>query len=261
MPEHLTVGTKKLEIIRINAAIKNRPTLVFLHEGLGCALAWKDFPQIISDAVKCPAVVYSRFGYGGSDPDPLPWKINFMHTHAKMILPEVLASAGIDDHILIGHSDGGSIALIYAGLYHPKGLRGMVTLAAHVFCEQLSVDSIFQAKVHYETGALKKGLEKYHGRNTENAFRGWNDVWLNPVFMKWNIEKYLPKIDVPLLALQGEDDQYGTYRQLESIKNSVRNVKTDLIKDCRHAPHREQPAVTSGQITRFIKDLTLSGRF
>ena len=175
-----------------------------------------------------------------------------MHKEGLHILPAVIHTAKIKDHILIGHSDGGSIGIIYAGSPHAKGLKGLITEAAHIFCEELSVKSISQAKINYERHDLRQKLEKYHGENTENAFRGWNDVWLDPNFIHWNIEKYLPGINVPMLAIQGREDQYGTLKQIESIKGSVKNVIPYIIADCQHSPHFEQPEKVLDIMARFI---------
>ncbi len=257
MTQFLTIDATKIEIQWHNKEIQNRPWLIFLHEGLGCTAMWKDYPKRLARATGCPALVFSRPGYGKSDPCPLPWKTSFMHTQAKEILPKVLKAANIDQYILIGHSDGGSIGIIFAGSPPAKGLKAVITEAAHVFCEKLSVDSIARAKINYEQGDLKKGLEKYHGKNTDNAFYGWNDVWLNPKFMQWNIEKHLKQIKVPMLALQGKDDQYGTSKQLASIKKRVVKVSTHLMDDCCHTPHFEQPQCTLDLMADFIKKLTI----
>ncbi|WP_457552453.1 alpha/beta fold hydrolase [Desulfobacula sp.] len=255
MIEFLKLGKKKIEILWHKQGEKNHPTLIFLHEGLGCTKMWKDFPEKLSQKTGCPALVFSRFGYGRSDPAPLPWKINFMHKQALHILPDIIKKTGIKTYILIGHSDGGSIGLIFSGSPIAKelnGLKGLITEATHVFCEQITVNCIKQAKINYDTRNLKQGLEKYHGKNTDNAFRGWNDVWLNPNFMNWNIEKYLGKIKIPMIAIQGKDDQYGTVKQLESIKRNVKQVQAFLIDECRHSPHLEKPEIVLKIMTRFI---------
>ncbi|MCK5163858.1 MAG: alpha/beta hydrolase [Desulfobacula sp.] len=255
MTDFLKLDSKKIEIQWYLKGNKNRPVLIFLHEGLGCTRMWKDFPRMLSKNTGCPALVFSRLGYGNSDPCPLPWKINFMHKEALKLLPKIISQAQIKEYILIGHSDGGSIGIIYSGSrYAPElnGLKGLITLAAHVFCEQITVDCIRQAKINYEQHNLRQQLEKYHGENTKNAFRGWNDVWLNPNFINWNIEKYLSNIKVPMLAIQGKNDQYGTIKQIESIKTRVKHVKTCLIEECRHSPHLDQPEQALNIMTQFI---------
>ncbi|MCP4671843.1 MAG: alpha/beta hydrolase [Desulfobacula sp.] len=261
MTRFLQLGSQKIEIQWHQNVPNNQnghrdlPALIFLHEGLGCTSLWKDFPVKLSQKTGCPALVFSRYGYGKSDPCPLPWKINFMHKQALKTLPEIIAQAKIRQYILIGHSDGGSIGVIFSGSptsQQPKGLRGLITEAAHVFCEKITVDCIKQAKINYEYHNLKSKLEKYHGQNTDNAFYGWNDVWLNPKFMHWNIEKYLNKIKVPMLAIQGKDDQYGTKKQIASIKQHVNNIKTHLINNCRHSPHNDQPEIVLDLMAKFI---------
>jgi len=253
--QFLRIGPQQIEVQWYKKGEKGFPTLVFLHEGLGCAKMWKDFPYLLSKRTGCPALVYSRFGYGASDPSPIPWKVNFMHQQGLKILPDIINTAKIKDHILIGHSDGGSIGIIYAGSPHAGQLKGLITEAAHVFCENITVESIYQAKLNYEHHDLRPRLEKYHGKNTENAFRGWNDVWLNPHFVRWNIEKYLPRIKVPMLALQGNKDQYGTMKQMESIKSRVNHVISHIIEGCRPSPHSEQPKNVLDIMTGFIDDI------
>ncbi len=258
LAEFLKIEHKKIEIQHHAGEKKDLPCLVFLHEGLGCAGMWKNFPGLLSQRTGCPALVFSRFGYGGSDPSPLPWKLNFMHDQALRTLPDILGQAQIKDHILIGHSDGGSISIIYAGspsAPQKKRLKGVITMAAHVFCEPITVSCIRQAKINYETQGLKQGLEKYHGKNTDNAFYGWNDIWLNPRFIHWNIEKYLGRIRVPMLALQGRDDQYGTLRQIAAIRSRVREIQTHIIDDCRHSPHLEQPEKVLDIMTAFVREI------
>lgn len=256
MTDYLRVDHHRLEIDWHGPGPDKAPTLVFLHEGLGCVALWRDFPAKLAAATGCGALVYSRLGYGKSDPCELPRPIRFMHTEGLEGLPRVIAAAGIKACILIGHSDGGSIAIVYAGGTPALPLRGVITEAAHVFCEQVSVDSIESAKKQYENHDLRQKLFKYHGANTDCAFRGWNDVWLHPDFMAWNIEEYLPGIKVPMLAIQGEDDQYGTPAQIEAIRLKTSPLtKTVLLADCQHAPHVEQEQATLEIMRRFIQKL------
>lgn len=232
------------------------PTLVFLHEGLGSARMWRDFPQKLSDATGCGAFVYSRAGYGSSEPKPLPWPVRYMHDEA-VVLKSVLHDNGIRDAILVGHSDGASIAIIAGsdGL-QPVELRGMILEAPHVFAEPGGLASIASMKKAYETTDLREKLARYHGTNVDNAFRGWNDVWLHPDFVRWNIEEFLPNIDVPLLLVQGEDDEYGTWKQIEAIERQVRGrVETLRVPHCGHSPHRDQPELVLEATTRFVREL------
>jgi len=219
---------------------------------------WKDFPEKLARAIDCPFLIFSRPGYGKSDPCPLPWKINFMHTHALKFLPAIINETGIRNYILAGHSDGGSIAVIFAGKTADTGLMGIITEAAHVFCESVTIESIRQAKKAYEHNRLKKALEKYHGKNTDNAFKGWNNAWLNPGFIHWNIEKYLKKIRVPMLALQGRNDEYGTLAQLDSIRKNTVHAKTMVLDACGHAPHAQQPEKTLNIMAEFIESLIMN---
>lgn len=193
----------QIEYLRQDKGLPDHPVLVFLHEGLGTADSWKSVPKELGCRTRCRVFCYTRLGYGRSSGLELPRKINYLHSEALKILPQVLAAAGIDRYILVGHSDGGSIALIYGGGLRPDGLKGIITLAAHLFCEPITVQGLRQARDWYVKGDLKAKLERVHGANTEAAFWGWNDTWLAPRFMHWNIEKYLPLIPVPVLGLQG----------------------------------------------------------
>tara|TARA_E500000305_G_C4029841_1_gene244455 strand:+ start:37721 stop:38533 length:813 start_codon:yes stop_codon:yes gene_type:complete len=230
------------------------PTLVLLHEGLGCVATWRDFPVRLAAETGYPVFVYSRQGYGQSDACELPRPLSYMHDEGKRVLPEVLRAAGIDDFVLVGHSDGGSIALVYAGEYpQVSGLRAVITMAAHVFCEDITVASIEGARSAYEQGKLD-GLRKYHGANTDTAFWGWNRAWLDPLFMSWNIEEFLPSIAVPLLVIQGREDKYGTLAQVDAIAAQARGpVATCLLENCDHWPHKEQPALTLSAIGEFLE--------
>ena len=254
--DFLTVNGARLEIARINPQATTKTTLVFLHEGLGSTFMWRDFPAKLTAVTGCKAFVFSRLGYGESDSCPLPRPIRFMHDEGLTVLPEVLKAARIDDYILIGHSDGGSIALIHAGDLPTKGLRGVVTEAAHVFCEELTVQSIRKAKTDFLTGDLRKQLEKYHSANTDTAFWGWNDVWLHPDFIHWNIEDYLPHIQVPILAIQGEDDNYGTKAQIEAIvQQAGGGTETVMLSACGHAPHCDREKAVLAAMNGFIRGL------
>jgi len=253
---HLAEMGTRLEAAWLGPPPEAAPTLVFLHEGLGCVELWRDFPARLAEATGCGALLYSRQGYGHSDPCPLPRPIRFMHHEALAVLPEVLAATGIRDHILIGHSDGGSIALIHAGSPPRPGLLGLVTLAAHVFCEDISRRSIAVARDNYLQGDLKSRLKAYHGENTDCAFWGWNEAWLNPAFIDWNIEEFLPAISKPLLVIQGEDDPYGTTAQVAAIERQTAGpVRLAMIAACGHAPHLQHKAEIVGKAAMFIKGL------
>ena len=229
-------------------------TLVFLHEGLGCVAMWKDFPRQVAKATGCRVLAYSRAGYGGSDPCALPRPFSFMHDEGLRVLPKVLAAAEISKAILIGHSDGASISLINAGGLVDDRIQGLILMAPHVYVEELTLASICAAKTAYETTDLRKRLALYHGDNVDCAFLGWNQAWLNPEFSDWNLEAYLPKIEVPVLLIQGEQDQYGTTRQLEKITKQLPQF-TDvvLLQDCGHSPFRDRPGETLQSIVDFIQ--------
>lgn len=254
MTRFLTVAGARYEIRRHRCGSPGRPVLVFLHEGLGCVRMWKTFPQQLAEQAGCDAFMFSRSGYGASDPEPLPWKLNFMHTQALNKLPDILSAAGIETYILIGHSDGGSIALIHAGSRQAgPGLTAVITEAAHVFCEPVTLASIRAARTAYESGRLREKLARYHGDNTDNAFWGWNRAWLHPTFAHWDIQKFLPRIRVPVLALQGENDPYGTPAQLTAIQEKSAHADTRLIPGCGHAPHIEQPDRVLADMGSFIR--------
>ena len=233
------------------AAEEGRPTLVFLHEGLGSIRQWRDFPLQVVKATGCRALLYSRYGYGQSDvlrEDKAG--VQFMHREALEALPELLATLGVERPVLVGHSDGASIALIHAGAGHP--VRALALMAPHVFVEPICVESIRKANDSFASSGLAQGLAKYH-RDPAKTFHLWSDAWLDPAFLHWNIEEYLPRIACPVLAIQGEDDQYGTMEQLERLRRGVRGP-CELVKlaACGHAPFRDQPEATLAALTRFI---------
>lgn len=232
-------------------------TLVFLHEGLGSISLWKDFPAQVAQASGCPTVVYSRYGYGWSDPFEVPFAVDYMHREALETLPGLLAALASDRPVLVGHSDGASIALIYAG--SRDGLAGLVALAPHVFVEDISVKSIAEAKVAYETTDLPERLARHHA-DARRTFYRWNDIWLQPDFRRWNIEAFLPAIRCPVLAVQGADDEYGTMAQVEAIRRQVPG-RCEIVElaACGHSPHRDQPDATLAAIVRFVAGLSNGG--
>lgn len=230
------------------------PTLVLLHEGLGSIGQWRDFPRRVAQTTGCAVLVYARYGYGQSDvlaEERVP--VGFMHHEALKSLPEVLATFGIADAVLVGHSDGASIALIHAGSGYP--VRGVVAMAPHVFVEDICIASIVAAREAFEGTDLPERLGKYH-RDPRKTFFLWNDVWLDPEFRRWNIEEYLPGITCPVLAIQGEDDEYGTMAQLDAIERQVKGP-CELLKlpRCGHSPQRDQPEIVLAALTRFVRKL------
>ena len=252
---HLVAAGRRLEYAWHGPGPDAAPTLVFLHEGLGSLSAWRDFPARLAAATGCGALVYSRAGYGGSDPVPLPRPLRFMHEEALLSLPEVLRAAAVRDAVLVGHSDGASIALIHAGAGASTVVRALALEAPHVFVEDLTVRSIATAAESFTTGGLRRKLERHHGANVEVAFWGWNRAWLDPGFRSWNIEEYLPGVRVPVLAVQGAQDEYGTLRQLDAIEaGCAAPVQRLVLEGCGHAPHRDQPARTLAAMAEFVKD-------
>ncbi len=228
--------------------------MVLLHEGLGCIDLWRDVPERLAAMTEWGVFAYSRFGYGQSDPAPLPWPMTYMHDEALTVLPRVLDAAGIERAVLVGHSDGGSIAAIHAGATRDPRLLGVVTLAAHFFVEPMNLAAIERISATYATGDLRARLGRYH-RDVDNAFHGWSGAWLDPAFRAFDICAYLSRIAVPILALQGEDDPYGTEAQLRAVHDHVRvAAETRLIPGARHAPHLEAQMPTLSAITSFILD-------
>ena len=251
--DHLLVHGNKLEATWFGPLPEEAPTLIFLHEGLGCTAMWRDFPARLGKATGCGVLVYSRLGYGNSDPCDLPRPLNYMQNEGLHTLPEVIRATGIRECVLIGHSDGGSIAIVYAGGTPALPLRGLITEAAHVFCEETCVRSIREAGENYLHMDLSEKLKKYHGLNSDIAFWGWNKAWLDPDFMNWNIEEFLPGIRVPLLAIQGKEDQYGTPAQIKAIESRAGGgVEVLMIDRCRHSPHLEQEEIVFEAMKRFI---------
>jgi pimeloyl-ACP methyl ester carboxylesterase len=323
---HIEGGT--LETAWWGPAPSEAPTLVLLHEGLGSVSLWRDIPSRLAAATNCGVFAYSRFGYGNSDTTPLPRPMTYLQDEARNILPQVLQAAGIEQAVLIGHSDGGSIAAVYAGSLHTRSvaltswpktlassqrvsppntpassqyvsppntpasgqyvsplntpvsiqhaswpglarppttssepaptqpiLLGLITIAAHFIVEDLNIVSIREIKAEYETGKLRERLTRYH-RDVDTAFRGWNDAWLDPRFQHFDITAYLPQIQVPILALQGADDPYGSDVQLRVMAENVQvPITTQLIPNAKHAPHLEATDATLAAITTFIAAL------
>jgi pimeloyl-ACP methyl ester carboxylesterase len=249
----VTCAGHALEYEWLDAAEAGRPTLVFLHEGLGSIRQWRDFPLQVVKATGCRALLYSRYGYGQSDVlQEARAGVRFMHREALEALPALLEALRVERPVLVGHSDGASIALIHAGAGH--AVRAVAVMAPHVFVEPVCVQSIRKARDGFATSGLAQRLAKYH-RDPAKTFHLWADAWLDPDFLAWNIEATLPRIECPVLALQGEDDEYGTMEQLERIRRGVRGP-CELVKlaACGHAPFRDQPQATLAALTRFLHE-------
>jgi pimeloyl-ACP methyl ester carboxylesterase len=252
-PIWLGIGAVRLEGRCWGPPPSVAPTIVLLHEGLGSVSLWRNFPEALAQATGWGVFAYSRRGYGQSDPADLPRPIDYMTREAVDVLPVVLDRIGFRRGILVGHSDGASIAAIHAGTYADRRVRGIVLMAPHFFTEPEGLASIAAAKVTFEVTDLKDRMARHH-RDPDNAFRGWNDAWLNPDFAAWNIEDSIPGIACPVLAIQGVDDQYGTMAQIDVLERTLTAPFTRLdLADCRHAPHLEQREKTLDAIVSFAK--------
>lgn len=233
------------------------PAIVLLHEGLGSVTAWRSFPADLATRTGWRVFAYSRAGYGASDPVALPRPTRFMHDEAIDELPHVLDALGLARPVILGHSDGGSIALLFAA-HHPARTRAVIAEAPHVFVEDVSVASIARMKAAYDTTDLRTRLARFHRDNVDVAFRGWNDVWLSPDFRSWNIEAELPRITCPLLVIQGEDDEYGTLAQVDAVASQAGGpTRTVILPSCGHAPHHHQRRPVLDEVDRFLRALPI----
>lgn len=248
----LSIGPHSLEYRMIGPRPDKAPTLVLLHEGLGCVGLWGDFPEKLTQATGCGVFVYSRAGYGQSSPVTLPRPLTYMHDEAREILPKLLDAIGFQRGLLIGHSDGASIAAIYAGTHQDHRVGGLVLIAPHFFTEDMGIAAIVEAKKAYETTDLRQKLARWH-KDPDSAFKGWNGAWLDPGFRNWDITEPLAYIRVPLLIVQGEDDQYGTVAQIEAAERECYcPVEIALLPGARHSPQRETPEATLKTISDFV---------
>src|ERR1700716_2699438 len=247
----LRIGASDLEYRMIGPAPDDAPTIVMLHEGLGCAALWGDFPDRLAAATGAGVLVYSRAGYGASTTVALPRPLDYMHVEALDVLPKLLDKIGLRRGLLLGHSDGASIAAIYAGGVQDHRVRAVAMIAPHFVVEDISVTSIAEIKTAYETTGLKTKLARWH-RDVDNAFYGWNGAWLDPKFRGWDISEYLAYIRVPVAILQGANDQYGTIRQIEIAREECYcPVDVTEIPGAGHQPHREAPGATLNAISEF----------
>jgi pimeloyl-ACP methyl ester carboxylesterase len=251
----ITVGGKRLESRCWGAAPEAAPTLVLLHEGLGSTGLWKDFPDKLASSSGYGVFAYSRAGYGKSDAAELPRPLDYMTREAVDVLPRVLEAIGFRRGVLLGHSDGASIAALYAGSVEDFHVRGLCLMSPHFFTEPEGLASIADAKVQYETGDLRERLARHHA-DADNAFRGWNDAWLDPRFKSWNIEEAIAYIRVPVLAIQGRGDQYGTLAQIDALRSGLYSpLDVEILEDCKHSPHLEKPDETLAAIIDFLARL------
>jgi len=247
-------GTASLEYRWIGNAGSTRPVVVFLHEGLGSISMWRDFPERFCNEHGLRGLVFSRYGYGQSTPRPLdaPLPLSYLHEQAYEALPAFLAALDVQQPWLFGHSDGGSIALLYASRF-ADAVSGTVVMAPHIFVEDITIEGIEKAREASETTDLLSRLARHH-RDAGSVFLGWNDVWLNPAFREWNIEAELGKIRCPILAIQGEGDEYGTLAQIQGIERQAPNARALAIADCGHSPHRDQPDAVSRAAGQFMEE-------
>ncbi len=249
----------RIEVVRIAPERVGAPLIVFLHEGLGSVAMWKDFPQRLCEAGGFRGLVFSRPGYGRSTPrdGDEKWELDFMHRQAQEVLPRLLRALGINEPIwLFGHSDGGSIALLFAA-HSPEQVAGLVVAAPHILVEDKTVQAIEQARAAYETTDLPQRLGRYHD-SADSAFLGWSRIWLHQSFRHWNIEAELTGIDCPVLAMQGVDDEYGTLQQIRGIKRRLPQTELLELADCGHSPHRDQPEQAILATVSFINKRRLS---
>ena len=233
-----------------------QPTIVMLHEGLGSLALWKDVPQAVAERTGSTVVAYSRYGHGASEPLAAAQDVDYMHREAQRTLPALLEDLGIERPVLLGHSDGASIAVIFAGTY-PDAASGLILEAPHVFVEDCSIESIAKAKAAFATTDLERRLARYH-TDPARTFRGWNDIWLDPRFRAWNIEEFLGRVRVPVLVIQGTGDEYGTAAQPAAIAAAT-GARVLLLERCGHSPHRDRPGVTLRTIEAFVAEIRKMG--
>jgi pimeloyl-ACP methyl ester carboxylesterase len=253
MRDTVEIAGHRIEVERLAGAAPERATLVFLHEGLGSIAGWRIFPRDVVAATGHPALVFSRRGYGQSEPRPAPWPLDFMHDEARRVLPALLEREGIEDAVLVGHSDGASIALIHAGDIKER-VRAVVTLAPHVFVEDVCVRSIAALRDAYldPKTKLRERLARHHA-DVDGAFHGWSGVWLDPEFREWDLRRIVSHIEVPVLVIQGDDDEYGTERQVRAVYEGVPGAASNvMLPRCGHAPHRDQPEQCLFWIERWL---------
>ena len=248
----LSIGTQRLEYRMIGPRPDAAPTLVLLHEGLGCVGLWGDFPDKLQAATGYGVFVYSRAGYGQSSPVTLPRLLTYMHDEARETLPRLLDAIGFQRGLLVGHSDGASIAAIYAGSHQDHRIGGIVLMAPHFFVEDVTIASIAEFRKAYDTTDLRARMSRWHADFDATA-HGWSDVWLKGDFRKWDLTEFLAYIRVPLLIVQGEDDHYGTVKQIEAAEQECYcPVEVALLPGAKHSPQREAPEATLKAISEFV---------
>jgi pimeloyl-ACP methyl ester carboxylesterase len=252
MKQTFVVDGRRIEAAWHGPGPEAAPTLVLLHEGLGCVAMWRDFPRKLAARTGCGVLAYSRPGYGESDPVRLPRPVTYMRDEANHVLPAVLDQADIRKAILVGHSDGATIATIYAGGRQDFRVRGLALMAPHFFVEDIAIRSIVAARTAYESGTLRARLQRYH-RHVDVAFYGWNDAWLDPAFRRFRIDDAVAHIRVPILIVQGADDEYGTDAQGRFAEEEAYcPVEVVTLESCGHSPHIDAPSATLEAIAAFV---------
>ena len=252
--KHVIVDGLQLEYRDVPATADGRSTLLLLHEGLGCVAMWRDFPDKLAAVTGQRVVVWSRAGYGGSQADPRARTPDYMHSEAQVALPELLAALNIERPILIGHSDGGSITLIFAATF-PEVPLGIAVLAPHEFVEETALAGIRAAGSAWETTDLPRKMARYHRDRAPQVFADWHDTWLSPAFRDWSIEDCLANIRCPVLAIQGEDDKYATMRQVDLIAEKLPAAQVVKLAKCGHSPQRDQETAVLAALAGFIRRL------
>lgn len=251
----IRAGGRSLEVAMWGPAPDAAPTVVMLHEGLGCVALWRDVPRLIAQATGWGVLAFSRAGYGQSDPADLPLPLDYMTREAVDVLPQVLDAIGFRRGVLLGHSDGATIAAIYAGSVEDFRVRGLILIAPHFFTEEPGLAEIARARVAFESSDLRGRMAKYH-RDPDNAFLGWNEAWLDPGFRAWNVADVIDYWRIPALVIQGREDPYGTLAQVDEVRDrSYAPVDVEILEACGHAPHLERPEPTLGAIAEFVARL------
>jgi len=251
----ITIDGVTLECASWGPAPKDAPTLVLLHEGLGSVAQWKDLPEALVAATGCGVFAYSRQGYGGSDPVALPRTLDYMEQEAEQVLGKVLDAARIEQAVLMGHSDGATIATLYGGSVSDMRVRGLILIAPHFFTEPQGLEAIRAAGQAFDAGSLKQALTVYH-QDVEGAFKGWHDAWLDPGFAEWNAGDAIDHLRIPVLAIQSRDDPYGTLAQIDELQERMyAPIDTLILDTAGHAPHMTDRAATMTAITEFCTRL------
>ncbi|HVT58207.1 MAG TPA: alpha/beta hydrolase [Thermoanaerobaculia bacterium] len=253
--QQVVAGGRRLEYEWVGPPPSRAPALVFLHDGLGCVETWRDFPRLLAGSLGCGALVYSRAGYGGSEAVAAPLSPRFMHDEALVVLPELLAAAGVGEAVLVGHSDGASIALIFAAGPGAAGgrVRALIAEAPHSFVEPLCVQRIARMRAEYPPSALAERMARVHGANAGRCFARWAEVWLSPEFRDWNIEPLLPAVACPILVVQGKQDDFGTVAQVRAIETQAGGaVESVIVPGCGHTPHHQRRPAALAAMVEFL---------